>query len=144
LPRANQTMSNVRILVVDDTPLFRRVVTELFAQESGFEVVGSAENGREALTTIHLLKPDLVILDVEMPVMDGWEALRAIRLSYPSLTVIIFSSLNQEGDALATKALSLGASDFVAKPANLENQESAWKNLRDNLLAKVKLHTEPT
>jgi len=135
-------MSNIRILVVDDTPLFRRVVTELFAKESGFEVVGSAENGREALTRIHLLNPDLVILDVEMPVMDGWETLRAIQLSYPNLRVIIFSSLKQERDSAVSKALSLGASDFVAKPANLDNQESAWQYLRENLLSKVKLHSE--
>lgn len=137
-------MSNVRILVVDDTPFFRHIVTELFTQESGFEVVGSAENGRDALTRIHLLSPDLVILDVEMPVMDGWETLRAIQLTYPSLTVIVFSSLSQQRDAAATKALSLGASDFVAKPANMESQESAWKHLRENLLSKVKLHSERT
>jgi len=137
-------MSKVRILVVDDTPLFRHVVTELFAQESDFEVVGSAENGREALTRIHLLDPDLVILDVEMPVMNGWETLQAIQLSYPDLTVIIFSSVNKERDLATTKALSLGACDFVPKPGNLENQESAWQYLRENLLSKVKLHTKRT
>ena len=137
-------MSNVRVLVVDDAPLFRRVVTELLAAESGFEVVGSAENGREALTRIHLLNPDIVILDVDMPVMDGWETLRAIHLSYPHLTVIVFSSLNQGRDLATAKAITLGASDFVPKPANMENQESAWQHLREELLAKVKSHAERT
>jgi two-component system chemotaxis response regulator CheB len=135
-------MSNVRILVVDDTPLYRNVVTELFAQEPGFEVVGSAENGREALTRIHMLEPDLVILDVEMPVMDGWETLRAIQLSYPNLMVIVLSSLNQERDFAVTKAFSLGARAFIPKPENMENQESAWQHLRENLLRKVKLYFE--
>jgi two-component system chemotaxis response regulator CheB len=135
-----QIMSNVRILVVDDMSLYRHVVTELFAHESGFEVVGEAENGREALTRIHLLNPDVVILDVEMPVMNGWETLRAIHLSYPELTVIIFSSLTLENDSAAEKAISLGASDFVTKPAAIDNQEAAWKYLRENLLTTVKLH----
>jgi two-component system chemotaxis response regulator CheB len=135
-------MSNVRILVVDDTPLYRNIVTELFAQEPGYEVVGCAENGREALARIHVLDPDLVILDVEMPVMDGWETLRAIKLSYPNLMVIVLSSLNQERDLAVAKAFSLGASEFIPKPESKENQESAWQHLRENLLRKVKLRFE--
>ncbi len=124
-------MSKVKVLVVDDLPLFRHIVTELFAQESDFDVVGSAENGREVLVHIHLLDPDLVILDIEMPVMDGWETLRAIHFSYPDMTVIIYSSLAQDQDIAAAKALSLGASAFVPKPANIEDQDSAWKHLRE-------------
>jgi two-component system chemotaxis response regulator CheB len=136
-------MSNVRILVVDDSPLFRRVVTDLFAQEkSGFEVVGSAENGREALMQIHLLNPDLVILDVEMPVMNGWETLQAIKLTYPKMAVIIFSSLGPDAYGIAERARVLGARDFVPKPGNIESSESFWQHLCDNLLAKAKMHFE--
>src|SRR5882672_2773463 len=107
-------MSNVRVLIVDDTPLVRHVISELFAQETGFDVIGTAENGREALTRIHLLKPDLVILDIEMPVMDGWETLQAIQLSYPDLAVIMFSSLFPNDRESAARALALGARDCVS------------------------------
>jgi two-component system, chemotaxis family, protein-glutamate methylesterase/glutaminase len=135
-------MSNVRILIVDDMPLLRHVIGELFADETGYEVVGIAENGREALTRIHLLKPDLVILDIEMPVMDGWETLQAIQLSYPEMAVIVFSSLSpNDGDGPA-RALALGARAFVPKPVHIESRESAWEHLRENLLTKVKLHVE--
>jgi two-component system chemotaxis response regulator CheB len=137
-----QIMSNVRVLIVDDTPLVRHVISELVAQETGFEVVGTAENGREALTRIHLLKPDLVILDIEMPVMDGWETLQAIQFSYPELAVIVFSSLSPNDGEAATRALELGARAFVSKPAHIESRESAWQHLRENLLTKVKLHSE--
>lgn len=135
-------MSTIRLLVVDDAPLFRRAVTELFAQEPGFEVVGSAENGREALTCIHLLNPDVVILDVEMPVMDGWETLGAIQLSYPDLAVIMFSTLDPDAEGIAQRAFELGARDFVRKPENVDNRNSAWQHLRENLLNKVKEHSE--
>ena len=129
-------MSNVRILVVDDTPIYQRVVSDLFAQESGFEVIGSADNGRAALKSIHLLNPDLVILDVEMPVLDGFQTLQAIQVSYPELPVIMFSSLYSE--ALVVKAANLGAKDFVAKPTSIENREKAWHYQQDNLLATAK------
>jgi two-component system chemotaxis response regulator CheB len=133
-------MPNIRILVVDDSPLMRRIVTELFAQESEFEVVGSAENGREALTRIHLLNPDVVILDVEMPVMDGWRTLEAIRVSYPELAVIIFSTLDPDADGNAQRTTALGARAFVRKPGNIASRESAWQHLRENLLWTVREH----
>jgi two-component system chemotaxis response regulator CheB len=131
-------MPAIRILVVDDSPFMRRIVTELFVQESEFEVVGSAENGREALTRIHLLNPHLVILDVEMPVMDGWKTLEAIRVSYPELAVIIFSTLDPDADGIAQRTTALGARAFVRKPRQVEDRESAWQHLRDNLLRTVK------
>jgi two-component system chemotaxis response regulator CheB len=133
-------MPNVRILVVDDAPLYRHVVRELFTQSPGFDVVGCAENGREALTLIHLQHPDLVVLDIEMPVMDGWQTLRAIQFSHPQLKVILFSSIAADASESRAKAQELGAIDFVAKPMNVSNHELAWKELRETLLPTVKTH----
>lgn len=133
-------MSKVRILIVDDMPIFRRIVTELFERELEFEVVGLADNGREALTRIHLLNPDLVILDLEMPVMNGWETLQAIKLSYPKLAVIVFTSLPADAGDIVAHARALGARDLVPKPANMASRDAAWRHLEENLLAKVRQH----
>ena len=131
-------MPNIRVLVVDDSPLYRYVVRELLSQSPGFEVVGCAEDGREALTLIHLTRPDMVILDIEMPIMDGWQTLRAIHLSYPDLKVILFSSINEDLTVINAKAHELGALAFVAKPMNVSDHQHAWQELHETLLPLIK------
>src|SRR5271154_120655 len=102
-------MAKFRILVVDDAVVFRRLVSEELAKDAALEVVGTAANGRIALAKMPQLSPDLVILDVEMPEMDGLATLRELRRTYPQLPVIMFSALTERGAAETLEALSLGA-----------------------------------
>ena len=90
-------MDKIRVLVVDDSIVVRRVVTEVIDAQEDMEVVGSASNGRIALTKMAQLKPDMVILDIEMPEMDGLTALTHLRQDHPRTPVIMFSSLTELG-----------------------------------------------
>lgn len=107
---------NLRVLVVDDTIMYRKVVGDIFAEIPGVEVVGTANNGKIALTRIASLKPDLITLDVEMPIMDGLETLQEIQKNFPEVGVIMLSTLTKRGSDITMRALELGAFDFIAKP----------------------------
>jgi two-component system chemotaxis response regulator CheB len=105
-----------RVLVVDDSVVVRRVVTRALSAEPGVEVVGAARDGRVAVTKVDSLHPDLVILDLDMPEMDGLQALAEIRRSHPTLPVIIYSHLTTQAASATLEALALGATDFALKP----------------------------
>jgi two-component system, chemotaxis family, protein-glutamate methylesterase/glutaminase len=107
---------STRVLVVDDVVLFRRVVSEALAAIPGIEVVGSASNGKLALSRIASLAPDVMTLDIEMPEMNGIEVLEAIQAAGSKLGIIVLSSQTRKGSALTVRALELGAFDFVTKP----------------------------
>ena len=128
----------VRVLVVDDSVVIRKVVTEVLSADPGIEVVGTAPNGKIALAKIAQLKPDLVTLDVEMPIMDGLETLRALRGSGQRLPVIMFSTLTERGASATMDALLLGANDYVTKPANVGSMQAAVKAVSAELLPRVK------
>jgi two-component system chemotaxis response regulator CheB len=131
-------MAPIRILVVDDSVVIRRLLADTLAGDRALEVVGTASDGRIALAKISLLKPDLVTLDIEMPVMDGLEALREIRKLYPKLPVIMFSTLTERGAAATLDALSLGASDYATKPSNTGSPAAALERIRVELIPKIK------
>ncbi len=105
----------LKVLVVDDTILYRKIVSDILAELPGVEVVGSASDGKIALSRIEFLKPDLVTLDVEMPAMNGLEVLSAIKARGLDVGVIMLSSFTQQGSDMTVKALELGAFDFVTK-----------------------------
>lgn len=105
-----------RILVADDTALFRRVLSEALAGVPGVEIAGTANNGRVALSRISALKPDLVTLDIEMPEMNGIEVLEALRASGPMPGIVMVSALTSRGGQMTVRALELGAFDFITKP----------------------------
>jgi two-component system, chemotaxis family, protein-glutamate methylesterase/glutaminase len=109
----------ISVLVVDDSVVIRRLITDALGEDPEIRVVGTAPNGRVAMTKIDQLRPDLVTLDIEMPVMNGLETLRAIRGLYPRLPVIMFSTLTASGATATLDALAAGASDYVTKPANV-------------------------
>ena len=109
-------MEKIRLLVVDDSLVIRRALRECFRADPEIEVVGVAETGVRALEQIDLLKPDVVTLDIEMPEMDGLEALKTIRAKGSSVPIIMFSKYTSEGATATLEALELGASDVVAKP----------------------------
>jgi two-component system chemotaxis response regulator CheB len=131
-------MDKIRVLVVDDSIVIRRVVTEELTAQPDMEVVSSAANGRIALEKIERLHPDLVILDLEMPEMDGLTALTHIRASHPKTPVIVFSSLTQLGAAATLEALSRGASDFFTKPAGAGGLEASRQVLRAELIPAIR------
>jgi len=107
----------VRVLVVDDSALMRKLIPIILERDPDIEVVGTAMDGAFALRKIAELRPDVVTLDLEMPRMDGIETLRMIMRSAP-LPVIVFSTHSKEGAYSTFKALALGAIDFVAKPTD--------------------------
>jgi two-component system, chemotaxis family, protein-glutamate methylesterase/glutaminase len=133
-----ESMTAIRVLVVDDSVVIRKVLMEALAADPGIEVVGTAADGHIGLSKIPLLHPDLITLDVEMPGMTGLETLIAIRKSYPKLPVIMFSSLTERGAATTLDALSLGASDCITKPHNTANLEETRARIRVELIPKVK------
>jgi two-component system chemotaxis response regulator CheB len=130
-------MPSIRILVVDDSVVTRRVLSDTLSADPALEVVATASDGQIALAKIPLLKPDLITLDVEMPVMDGLETLAAIRKLYPQLRTIMFSALTERGAAATLDALALGASDYAAKPGNT-NPADAVEYIRVELIPKIK------
>ncbi len=108
-------MAPIRVLVVDDSAFMRHAVGRLIGEAGDLVVVGSASNGEEGLKLAASLKPDVITLDVEMPVLDGPGMLRRLMVETPT-RVVMLSSLTTQGAAVTLDALDSGAIDFVAKP----------------------------
>jgi two-component system, chemotaxis family, protein-glutamate methylesterase/glutaminase len=104
-----------KVLIVDDSPFIRRLLTDWIKNEADFEVVGTAANGNEAVALANQLKPDVITMDVEMPIRDGISALEEIMDVCPT-AVLMVSSITTQGAAATLRALELGAYDFVTKP----------------------------
>ncbi|EXJ22361.1 Chemotaxis response regulator protein-glutamate methylesterase CheB [Alkalibacterium sp. AK22] len=124
----------IKVLVVDDSALLRKVVSNVLKDASGIEVSDVARNGAEALKLISQNKPDLVTLDVEMPVMNGLETLKAIKERYKLPVIMLSSRSNEE---ITLEALELGAEDFIEKPASISRQ---WDRFRDDLGDRIRVH----
>lgn len=103
----------IRILVVDDHAVLREGVVSMIAQEADMDVVGEAANGAEAVAAFAALKPDICLLDLQMPGMDGHEAIAAIRKATPDAKIIVLTTY--KGDAQAMRALKAGASGYLLK-----------------------------
>ncbi len=125
----------IKVLVVDDSAFMRQSISFLLKEEPEIEVVGTAKNGKEAVEKVKQLNPDVVTLDVEMPVMNGLEALEIIMKEAPT-SVIMFSSLTSEGAEATLKALELGAVDFLAK--DNATTHSTLEKIRNELISKIK------
>ncbi len=107
-----------RVLIVDDAVVVRRILSEALARDPDLEVAGTASNGRFALAKFPTLKPDIVLLDIEMPEMDGLETVRQLRKIDARVPIIMFSTLTEHGASATLEALALGATDYVTKPSN--------------------------
>jgi len=126
----------IRVLVVDDSALMRKLIPAILARDASLEVVGTAMDGSFALKKIEELKPDVVTLDLEMPRMDGMETLRLIMRRAP-LPVILLSTHSKEGAYSTLKALALGAVDFIPKP--VDASAGHLETITAELIDKIKL-----
>jgi two-component system chemotaxis response regulator CheB len=126
----------IKVLVVDDSSFFRRRVSEIINKSPALEVIGTANNGQEAIDMVAKLKPDVVTMDIEMPVMDGITAVKRIMATNP-LPILMFSSLTHQGASATLDALEAGASDFLPKKFEdiARDKEEAIKLLQQRIQA---------
>jgi two-component system chemotaxis response regulator CheB len=126
-----------RIMIVDDSVVMRSLLRSVVAGDAGLEVAGTAADGASALNSLGALRPDLLLLDVEMPVMDGLVTLRNLRTRGHRMPVIMCSALTQRGARVTIEALAGGASDYVAKPSGQSSREEAIQALSQDLIPRI-------
>ena len=124
--------NKIKILIVDDSRFLRKIVSDFIGRTDDIDVIGAVSNGREALDFIYNQKPDLITLDVEMPVMDGLTFLEKLKQSGEKIPVIMLSVLTQQGAQATFRALDLGAYDFVPKPS--PELDISVKEVQDQLI----------
>lgn len=127
-------MKKINVLVVDDSAFMRKFISDLLSEDSRLYVTGTARNGEDALKKIRELKPDVVTMDVEMPVKNGLEALKIIMQEQP-LPVVMLSSTTSEGTENALTAIQYGAIDFIAKPSGSISLD--LDKIKNELISKV-------
>ena len=130
-------MTAIRVLVVDDAAAVRRIVTIALGRNARFEVVGTASNGQEAVVEAEKLRPDAIVLDVEMPVMTGLEAIPELRGCVPDAKILMLSAYTSQGAGITIRALLAGAADYLHKPAMTGGLEDAVAQLAGQLTEKL-------
>ena len=143
----------LRALVVDDSAVYRKILSDLLGEQPEVEVVGTASNGEMAISKAKLLNPDIITLDLEMPVMDGLEAIPHLKKAKPDTVIIMVSAHTTSGAKTTMKALQAGAIDFIAKPdrSSMEASRLEIKQQLRNILrgiiskfqVQVALHGRP-
>jgi len=134
----------IRVLVVDDATVVRGMLSKLINAEPDMEVAGSAVDGKAGVEKAMALKPDVIVLDIDMPIMGGMEALGILRKELPATPVIIFSTLSQAGATITLDALAAGAADYSTKPSKAGSSAAAADQVRGELLVKIRgLATRP-
>ncbi|MCB9654488.1 MAG: chemotaxis response regulator protein-glutamate methylesterase [Deltaproteobacteria bacterium] len=124
-------------MVVDDSTFFRSIIARIIDESKIARVVAHASDGREALEQVAVCRPDLITLDVEMPVLDGLSTLKALKASFPDPMVLMVSSVTKRGAETTLKALELGAMDFITKPSGQEGA-SGRDVLADQLVPMIR------
>ncbi len=132
-------MPKIRVLIVDDSVVIRRLLSDELGKDPDLDIVGTAPTGKIALAKIPQVNPDIVTMDIEMPEMDGLEAVTEIRKIYATLPIIMFSTLSQRAARETLEALSRGANDYVTKPANVGSASLAMQRVREELIPKIKV-----
>ncbi|GIF11078.1 protein-glutamate methylesterase/protein-glutamine glutaminase [Actinoplanes teichomyceticus] len=127
----------ISVLVVDDSVVVRRLIVDALGEAPGIQVVGTAANGLLAQAKIDQLKPDVITMDIEMPQMDGIEAVRELRKRHAALPVIMFSTLSAAGASATLEALAAGATDYVTKPSNVGSIKESIAAVREQLVPKI-------
>jgi len=126
----------IRVLVVDDSTFMRKVLEGIYNSDEQMQVVGSAKDGREAVSMAESLKPDVISMDINMPHVDGLQATAEIMTTNPK-PIVIVSSESKEGAASTLRALELGAIEFVAKPSS--GIDLDMQSVKEELLRKVRM-----
>ena len=132
-------MRKIKVLVVDDMVVVRKIVTDTLGLDPEIEVIATAANEEIALQKIPQLKPDILSLDIEKPEMDGIKILTEARKLYKELPIIMFNTLIERGGSKNLEALALGATDYVTKPANVDSISIAKQRIRGELIPKIKM-----
>lgn len=127
----------LRVLVVDDTVFYRKAVSDVLSEIPDVEVVGTANNGKIAMSKIVSLRPDILTLDIEMPEMNGLDVLASLRSDAPEVGAIVLSTLTHKGSELTMQALELGAFDFITKPETTSMEDSK-KEIKNSLASMLK------
>ncbi|MCX8505182.1 MAG: response regulator, partial [Alphaproteobacteria bacterium] len=130
-------MPVIRVMLVDDSAVIRGMLTRIIESESDLRVVSSASDGAMALTVLRSRPVDVVVLDLEMPNMDGLTALPKLKQTQPSVKIIIVSSLTRENAEIALKAMRLGAEDYLSKP-NTTSEMTSIAAFRRDVINKIR------
>jgi two-component system chemotaxis response regulator CheB len=134
---ASDTAPAIRVMIVDDAVVVRGLMSRWLAEEAGIEVVGNFRNGRDAVDNVLRTKPDVVILDIDMPELDGLSALPLLLARKPDLVVIMASTLTRRNAEVSLKALSLGAIDYVTKP-DTNREVTVSQTFRREIVDKIR------
>ena len=125
-------MNLYKIMLVDDEEEVRKnIIRKINWEDAGFEVIGDAENGKDALEKIEQNEPDVVLTDIRMPYMDGLSMAEVIRQTYPSIKIVIFSGFDEF--EYAKKAIKLNVIEYILKPVNVEELTAILKKIKKNL-----------
>ncbi|MFC3688958.1 protein-glutamate methylesterase/protein-glutamine glutaminase [Aquipuribacter hungaricus] len=132
------TTERIKVVVVDDSVVVRRLLSDVLQSDPEIEVVATSSNGRLGVEAVRRLRPDVVVMDIEMPVMDGIQAVREIRTTDRRTPIIMFSTLTERGARATFDALDAGATDYVTKPGQASAVGSGLESVRVELIPRVR------
>lgn len=135
-------MPKAKVLVVDDSAVVRQMVIDWIGAEPDLTVAATASNGRQALEKFEAYAPDVVVLDIEMPMMTGLETLPELRRRDKSVPIIMFSTLTSHGGRATLEALAAGATDYVLKPSSVGETRIGTQDARRELITKLRALTQ--
>lgn len=130
-------MEKIKVMIADDSALMRKLISDMLNSDDDIKVVKTAYNGKDLINKMQLERPDVITLDLEMPVMDGIETLKEMRRMDSSIPVIVVSGLSHRNAALTMECLHYGAFDFIPKPVSGISYEI--KDIKEQLIEKVKV-----
>ncbi|MCR3757758.1 chemotaxis protein CheB [Clostridium felsineum] len=128
-------MEKIKVIVVDDSALMRKLISDMLESNEGIEVIATAVNGEDLLNKLKVMRPDIITLDIEMPVMNGIDTLKAIKKMQINIPIIVFSSISQKGMKYTMECLYLGAFDFIPKPEKMFE----ISKMKDGLIERIKV-----
>lgn len=129
-------MNKIKVLVVDDSALMRKIISDMINSEADMEAADTAKNGEDLLKKLAIISPDVITMDVEMPIMDGITALKELKMKEIKKPVIMLSSVSKQGTALTMECLQAGAFDFLPKPSGSISLDI--DKVKDQLVEKIR------